>query len=215
MPSAYAPSPEVGKRTRVDTALAVVAAVAMLAFAWSGFQGAQWVRERFQFSDDAAAASEQALELAAEADRLEARDTLLFIEWLVAVDSGDQATADIVFGLFRPEVRTWVLTADLEGSSSPTDSLLDDPAYDVNALRLESAQLDDESAAQAAKSREGSKTAARYGGLGLLFAVVIASVGIASRFEHHRIRTSLLMISSVLLGIGLAALAVTPVSLSA
>ena len=215
IPSVYEPSPDLDQRTRVDTVLAIVAAVAMLAFAWSGFQGAQWVRERFQFSDDAAAASEQALELAAEADRLQDRDTVLFIEWLVAADSGDQETADIVFGLFRPEVKSWVLSVDLDEAESPTDSLIDNPAYDVNELRARSEQLEEVSDIQAARSREASETGARYGGLGLLFAVVLASVGIASRFEHHRIRSSLLVVSLLLLGIGIAALVVTPISLRA
>ena len=52
-------------RRRSDAALAILASLSMLAFAWSGFQSAEWVRERFLRSDDAAAASEQSLKLAA------------------------------------------------------------------------------------------------------------------------------------------------------
>jgi hypothetical protein len=202
-------------RRRSDTALAILASLSMLAFAWSGFQSSEWVRERFQRSDDAAAASEQSLELAAEADRLEERDTLLFIEWLVALDSGEPATADIIFDLFRPPVQEFVLTVEFDERGLPVESLLDSTEYDVFELRTEAAELDREAQKQRAGTREASKTGARYGGLGLLFAAVLASTGVATRFESSRVRRPILIASTAVIAIGLIALMLTPLSMSA
>jgi hypothetical protein len=93
-----------------------MARLATIAFAWSGYESAEWVRERFQHSDDIASLSEDALKLAAEADRLEERDTILFVEWLIAVDSGDRATVEAVFKLLRPPVQNYILSAELDDS---------------------------------------------------------------------------------------------------
>ena len=202
-------------RRRSDAALAILASLSMLAFAWSGFQSAEWVRERFLRSDDASAASQQALELAAEADRLEERDTILFVEWLVAVDAGKQETADIVFNLFRPPVQEYIVTAEVDDRGIPVESLLDSIEYDVVELRSESAESDREAQEQSAASREASKIGARYGGLGLLFAAVLASTGVASRFESSRVRRPILITSGALMMIGLLLMIVTPLSISA
>jgi hypothetical protein len=72
-------SGNISTRSRGDVALALTAAISTLAFAWSGCESIEWVRDRFLLSDQAAAASQHSLELAAEADRLEERDTILFV----------------------------------------------------------------------------------------------------------------------------------------
>lgn len=204
-------SADVDARGRSDAALAVIAAVSTLAFAWAGFQSAEWVRERFLLSDESAAASEQALELAAEADRLEERDTILFVEWLVALDSGQTETAAIVFNLFRPPVQEFVRTIDVNDQGVPTETLFDSGEYDVVRLREQSAALDREAAEKTTASNEASKTAARYGGLGLLFVAVLACSGVATRFGR-RIRRPLIVITGALLTIGLLAMTLTRVS---
>lgn len=198
-------------RGRTDAALALIAALSTLAFAWSGFQSAEWVRERFLLSDEAAAASEQSLELAAESDRLEERDTILFVEWLVALDSGQPQTADIVFDLFRPPLKEFVRTVDVDEQGLPTESIYESVDYDVIDLREQSAALDMEASEKSSESREASKIAARYGGLGLLFAAVLASSGVSSRFGT-RVRRPLIVVTGGLLSIGLVALVVTPLS---
>ena len=201
-------------RRRSDAALAILASLSMLAFAWAGFQSAEWVRERFLRSDDASAASQQALELAAEADRLEERDTILFVEWLVAVDAGKEETADIVFNLFRPPVQEYINNAEVDDRGLPVESLLESTDYDVFDLRAKSAELVREAQERSAASREASKIGARYGGLGLLFAAVLASIGVATRFESSRVRRPILVTSGALMMIGLIMMLATPLSIS-
>ncbi|MDX2379509.1 MAG: hypothetical protein QNM02_07095 [Acidimicrobiia bacterium] len=102
LPTAEDARVEAARTRRSESVLALIAAVATLAYAWSGYQSAEWVRERFHRSDSAAALSEDALKISAEADRLEERDTILFVEWIVALEATDDATAKVVFDLFRP-----------------------------------------------------------------------------------------------------------------
>lgn len=200
---------------RNDALLAIIAATATICFAWSGYQSAEWVRERFLLSDESAALSEQALEVSAEADRLEERDAILYVEWLIAVDAGDEDTAATIFSVFRPEAQAYFTTAPTAENGLPAAPTFDDPAYDVNEMRRQDAELDAESRQLSAESREASQSGARYGGLGLLFAGVLAIAGIASRFEQGRSRASMTAVAVALLLLGLSGLIISPLSFSA
>jgi hypothetical protein len=200
-----------GRREGLMTAFA---AVAMIAFAWSGFQSSEWVRARFLRSDVAAVLSEDALEISAEADRLEERDIILYVEWLVAVDAGAFETAEDVFLLFRPEVQQQVLESGFGTDETPPVPPFDDPGYDAFEMRSQANDLETESREQNAKSRDASRNAARYGGLGVMFAAVLAAVGIAGRFHGRRWRGTLFSLAAGVLVIGLLYLAFSPVNVS-
>ena len=197
-----------------DAFLAIIAAAATLCFAWAGYQSAEWVRERFLLSDESAALSEQALEISAEADRLEERDTVLYVEWLIALDAGEEKAAATIFSVFRPEAQAYFNAAPTNDDGLPAEPPFDDPDYDVNQKRQEAIAVDAESRQLSAESREASQTGARYGGLGLLFAGVLAIAGIASRFNRGRSRTSMMTVAVVLLLFGMFGLLVSPLSFS-
>ena len=55
---------------------------------------------------------------------------------------------------------------------------------------------------------------ARYGALGVLFAGILAAVGIATRFEERPVRLSLMLVATSLSLLGLALLVASPVSFS-
>lgn len=195
--------------------MVAVAAVAMIAFAWSGFQSAEWVRERFLRSDLAASLSEDALEISAEADRLEERDVILYVEWLVARDTGALETAEDVFLLFRPEMQQQLLETEIDRAGVPVVPPFDDPDYDVVKMRSQARDLESESRDQNAKSRDASRNAARYGGLGVMFAAVLAAVGISGQFHHKRSRRILSSLAGGLLLVGLLYMAFSPISTTA
>jgi hypothetical protein len=197
-------------RDRSELALAVLAGIAMLAFAWAGFQSSLWVRERFLLSDEAAAVSQDALELGAEADRAEEQDSLLYIEWRLALRAGNQDVADGVFDLFRPEFQEYIRRADVDDRGIPSTDPRDDPSYDVVGKRADSTQLEREAASLAAQSRLASRTGARFGVLNLMFAAVLAVAGIASRLDLPRTRMGLTMISGVLLLVGVVVMVSLP-----
>jgi hypothetical protein len=200
-----------GRREGLMTAFA---AVAMIAFAWSGFQSSEWVRARFLRSDVASVLSEDALEISAEADRLEERDIILYVEWLVAVDTEAFETAEDVFLLFRPEVQQHVLEAGFGPDKTPPVPPFDDPSYDAFEMRSQANDLETESREQNIKSRDASRNAARYGGLGVMFAAVLAAVGIAGRFNGKKSRRTLFSLAAGVLVIGLLYLAFSPVNVS-
>ena len=205
---------EAARTRRSDSILALIAAIATLAFAWSGYQSAEWVRERFQRSDEAASPSEDAIRIATEAGQLEARDTILFVEWLITLDADDPETARTVFQLFRPQVQEYLRTTSVDGAGKPDVPPFDSGLYDVAELRSQAAGLDAEARGQSRKSRGASENAARYGALGVLFAGVLAAIGIATRFHERRVRLSLSAVAACLTALGLVLLATSPVSFS-
>jgi hypothetical protein len=200
---------------RSDSMLALLAALATLAFAWSGYQSAEWVRDRFHHSDDAASLSEQAVKVSAEADRLEERDTILFVEWLIALDAGQPETAHTVFQLFRPQLQSYLTDAPADAEGKPEVPPFDSARYDVAQMHAEANDLEATARAESRKSRSASENGARYGALGVLFAGVLAVVGIATRFVERRVRLGLIVLATSLIVLGLALLVASPVSFSA
>jgi hypothetical protein len=192
--------------------MVALASIAMIAFAWSGFQSAEWVRERFLRSDVAATLSEDALEISAEADRHEERDVILYVEWFVALDNESPETAEDVFSFFRPQVQRQLLETALDPDGKPVVAPFDDPSYDLIDMRSQANDLETESREQNAKSIDASRNAARYGGLGVLFAAVLAAVGITGQIHRERSRRVLSSLAGGLLVIGLLYLTFSPVS---
>jgi hypothetical protein len=215
MPAPKDPDHEERRTRRTDTILAVTAALAMVAFAWAGFQSAEWVRARFLRSDEAATLGESALELSAGADRLEERDTLLYVEWRLALESADDETADVIFGLIRPPLQKYLREAPVDDAGLPLAPPFDDPNYDVVIKRDAAADLDTEARQQKLQSREASRNGALYGGPGVMFAAALAAVGIASRFNDIWIRRGLTVIAVALLVSGLGVMVLSPLSLTA
>lgn len=215
-PSAAPGREPLGRHDRlVELALATIVVVSTLAFAWAGFQGSQWVRERFLLSDEASALGEDAAELTAEAARLEELDVSLILQWLAAIDSDEPETAALTYALMRPVVHVWIAEHEVGRSDEPPAQLLvDDPDYDVNRLRRDAAELGAETDRVGVASRQASRTGARYGGLALVFAISLAAASSASRFAWRRLRLVMVISAGVLLVIGLTATFNTPINLT-
>lgn len=82
-------------------------------------------------------------------------------------------------------------------------------------MRARAHDLETESREQSFKSRDASRSAARYGGLGVLFAAALASVGITGQLHGAQSRRFLSSLAGGLLVIGLLYLTFSPVSVSA
>ncbi len=215
LPTEDSPDHDSSHRRRSDTILAVIAAAGMLALAWAGFQSAQWVRERFQRSDESTALSEEAAVLSAEADRLEERDVLLYLEWRLALAGAADETAAGIYDLFRPEFRAYLEERGDDPAELLLDQPFDDPAYDVSVERVAATEVEAASDEASRLSREASRTGARYGGLGVIFAAVLAAVAIATRFHDKWIRRTLTMIAALVFLVGFVYLVGSPLSISA
>ena len=142
-------------------------------------------------------------------------DVILYVEWLVARDTGALETAEDVFPLFRPEMQQQLLETEIDRAGVPVVPPFDDPDYDVVKMRSQARDLESESRDQNAKSRDASRNAARYGGLGVMFAAVLAAVGISGQFHHKRSRRILSSLAGGLLLVGLLYMAFSPISTTA
>lgn len=193
---------------------AVFIAVASLALAWSGFQGSEWGRERLEGSDEAAALQEDSAQLTAQAERLEQQDIVLYVQWLGAVEAGDAETADRLFSLFRPELQDYVTGAPTDEDGVPLEAPFKSEDYDPAGKRAEAARVEADRQEKADQARKASATLARYGGMGVLFAVALVVSGIAGRLDEPY-GEGLRWVSRGLLLIGLIFLLFAPLGFSA
>jgi hypothetical protein len=116
--------------------------------------------------------------------------------------------------LFRPQLQQQLLETDLGSDGTPLVPPFDDPSYDVDDMRSQANDLETESREQNGKSRDASRNAARYGGLGVMFAAVLAAVGITGRLHGKHSRRILSSLAGGLLVIGLLYLTFSPVAVS-
>jgi hypothetical protein len=165
-------------------------------------------------SDESAALREEANQLSARADRLEQQDTVLYVQYVLAVESGRQEEANELFNLLRPELQVYVQSAPTDDNGVPLSPPFDSPDYDAQAIRQESDSVRAERQDVDDQGGEASSNVARYGAMGVLFAVSLVVAGIASRFEDPY-RRALHVLARTLLVIGLVLLVLTPMSFRA
>lgn len=96
----------------------------------------------------------------------------------------------------------------------PLVSPFDDPDYDAGAIRADAEQVAAELNEEEQQRTAASRNVARYGGMGVLFAVGLVLTGIATRFGDPY-RRRLRILAQVLIGIGLVYLLWAPLSFSA
>ena len=192
----------------------MLVALASLALAWAGFQGAEWARERVEASDEADALGEEADQLTAQAERLEQQETVLYAQWLAARETGAQETADRIFALFGPDLQRYVDAAPTDEDGVPLEPPFESPEYDAQGKRDEAEQVDAERRGKTDQAREASANMARYSGLGVILAVALVLTGIAGRFDDPY-RRGLEIVALALLVIALVLLVATPLSFSA
>lgn len=192
----------------------VLVALASLALAWAGFQASEWTRERLDASDESAALREESNQLNARADRLEQQDTMLYVQYLLAAEAGRQEEAAELFDLLRPELQAYVRSAPTNDNGVPLSPPFDSPGYDAQEIRQESERVREERQDVDGRGAEASRNVARYGAMGVFFAVSLVVAGISSRFEDPY-RRVLHVLARTLLAIGLVLLVLTPMSFRA
>jgi hypothetical protein len=192
----------------------MLVALASLALAWAGFQGAEWARERVETSDEADALGEEADQLTAQAERLEQQETVLYVQWLVEMKRGAQETADRVFALFRPDLKSYVNSAPTDEDGVPLESPFESPEYDAQGKRDEAERVEAERRVKIDQTRDASANIARYSGLGVILAVALVLSGIAGRFSDPY-RRGLEILALAMLVIALVLLVPAPLSTSA
>jgi len=194
---------------RTDVVLAVLAAVATVGFAWCGYQTSSWIRARFERADTASDLSTEAIGVRSEADRIEQADTLLYAQWVAALEAGNADLAESLSKLFRPEVRTLLGQDEIDADQPPSTDPFNSEDYSARVLRREARDLDLQARVLTRAAADASSAAARYSGIAVTFTAVLAATGIAIRFDNPRLRRVFVVVTSVL---SLGAIVLTVIS---
>jgi hypothetical protein len=143
--------------------------------------------------------------------QLRAFDTGIFLQFLQALNAGDQRLADFLYQRFRPEMKpaadAWLATRPLSNPSAPRSPFVmeeyrlraDDEAKRFDRLRVQ--KLD---AAQAANENSD-----RYVLMTVPFAIVSLFAGLSTKFGT-RIRPAILALASAVFAAAAIALSLLP-----
>ena len=200
----------------IDTAGAVLLALAAVATAWSSYQASRWTGEQAKAFSSANAARVESTKDADLANSQTQVDIALFIQWVEADLNHDEVIADFYLQRFReefkPAFRAWLQTDPFEDPTAP-DSPFAMPQY-VLAARQDATELEATADATAETARLYVQRATNYVLGVVLFAVALFFAGISSKLPRPGLRLAILVVGSLVFVTAAAWIATFPVSFS-
>ena len=200
----------------IDTAGAVLLALAAVATAWSSYQASRWTGEQAKTFSSANAARVESTKDADLANSQTQVDIALFIQWVEADLNDDEVIADFYLQRFReefkPAFRAWLRTNPFEDPTAP-DSPFAMPQY-VLAAREDATELEATADATAETARLYVQRATNYVLGVVLFAVALFFAGISSRLPRPGLRMAILVVGAMVFATAAAWIATFPVSFS-
>lgn len=194
-------------RSRTQEALeiieAVVLALVAVATAWSGYQAARWDSHRAQLYAESNKLRVGAEELDTLAGQERIYDITTFNSWIAVKVAGNQRLAAIFERRFREEYRN-AFTAWLKTDPFNNPKALPGPIFmpEYRSAKLEEAKrLNLESTAIFERGAQTGNIGDRYVRITVLLATVLLIIAIGQRFRVTSVRTGLLIIAFLLLGI--------------
>lgn len=196
-------------------------AVALLAItsvltAWSAYQSTRWSGEMAQAYSSANALRSESVRTSTRAGQLVIIDVQSFVAWTEAVAGRDPALAIFLRTRFRPEFLAafdaWL--GRPPGTTVSVDQI--PPGSPFDGYQPAGVAAADDLAAQADAAGEEARGDNQRGDNYILTTVLLATVlffaGIAPRFRTGRLAGVLIGLAGVMLVIGVAALALQPIS---
>jgi hypothetical protein len=200
----------------IDTAGAVLLALAAVATAWSSYQASRWTGEQAKAFSAANAARVESTKDADLANSQTQVDIALFIQWVEADLNDDDEIADFYLQRFRdefePAFRAWLETNPFEDPGAP-DSPFAMPEY-VLAAREEATELEATADATAEQARTYVQRATNYVLGVVLFAVALFFAGISTKLPRPRLRLVILVVGYFVFASAAIWIATFPVSFS-
>ena len=200
----------------IDTAGAVLLALAAVATAWSSYQASRWTGEQAKTFSAANAARVESTKDADLANSQTQVDIALFIQWVEADLNDDEVIADFYLQRFRdefkPAFRAWLQTNPFEDPTAP-DSPFAMPQY-VLAAREDATELEATADATAETARLYVQRATNYVLGVVLFAVALFFAGISSKLPRPGLRLAILVVGSLVFAIAATWIATFPISFS-
>ena len=200
----------------IDTAGAVLLALAAVATAWSSYQASRWTGEQAKTFSAANAARVESTKDADLANSQTQVDIALFIQWVEADLHDDEVIADFYLQRFRDEFKpafhAWLQTNPFEDPTAP-DSPFAMPQY-VLAAREDATELEATADATAETARLYVQRATNYVLGVVLFAVALFFAGISSKLPRPGLRLAILVVGSLVFAIAATWIATFPISFS-
>ncbi len=188
---------------RVEVIAAILLSLATVLTAWSAYQATRWSGVQAEAYTTASARRTEAVRASTLANRQILIDVDVFINWVDAVDSGNERLADDLRDRMRPELRrafdVWLATGD--PGQLPEGTPLDLPEYRLDALE-ESDRLEAEAAASFDVGREANQTGDNFVLAAVLFASVLFFSGLAGTFDAFKAQVILLILAGIMIVAG-------------
>jgi hypothetical protein len=202
------------ERTRrwIEVLSAAILAAATMGTAWSAYQSALWSDKFSSHNTTSLAALVRVGKLTTLALQRTTLHVNLFVQWIAAVNKGDNKTADFLFARFPEPLGSAAAAWRAAGARPVADlpgSPFDMPAYSV-AERVEADRWENVAVSEAAAAEHASEISNRY----LLFTIIFASVlffaGVSGKCHWNVMDMALLALGAVTLISGVTALAWLP-----
>jgi hypothetical protein len=186
-----------------------VLAVVAIATAWSGFQAAKWDGEQSLHYGEATRIRFEAEAASTAAGQELTLDVGLFTAWLEAHAAGDAELQRLFERRMTPDYRVafdaWVKTDPFNNPNAPPGPAMM-PEYD-NTLAERADRLNEKASHTFDEGTEARETADKYVRNTVLFAMVLFLVALAQRFDDRLRRTSVNIISVIVLVLALVSVA--------
>ncbi|GMQ86360.1 MAG: hypothetical protein BMS9Abin07_1934 [Acidimicrobiia bacterium] len=195
-----------------EVIVALILSATAVATAFSAFQAGKWGGAMTVAFNEAALGRTIAATDIAQASRDISGDRATFSSYVLALASGDDTSAAILFEEFRDEVKplieAWVLGDPL--NNPEVRSPFDDPSYSVIGTVDDAVVALDEAEAFTTIALEGRANVGNYTLLTVVFAVVLFLAGLSRQFRSRPVSIALGVVSVVLLVVGIVALIALP-----
>ena len=200
---------------RIETIAAVLAAVVIVAIAWSAYQSTLWGGIQTFLLRDVNSASLKFVLKTIQQGQSNTIDAMTFIEYVNALNSNDQNHSKFYFERFRPEmkvaVQAWLETNPFENPNAPPHPLA---MKEYNRTFAEEAkQFAKESESKLQEAQQANRNSDNYVLLTVLYSSVLFTGGIITRFPTRQLRLIVLVAGLVIFSIATVMLFFMPVTL--
>jgi hypothetical protein len=200
----------------VDTAAAILLAMAAVATAWSSYQASRWTGEQAKGFSAANAARVESTKASNLANAQTQIDIALFTQWVDAYLNDNEELTAFYQQRFRDEFnaafRAWIRSDPFNDPSAP-DSPFAMPEY-VVAANDQAEELEAMANATAEIAREDVQRATNYVLAVVLFAVALFFAAISTRLPRPRLKITILGVGATVFLVAAVWIATFPISLS-
>ena len=178
----------------------ILLAVIVIATAWSAYQATLWGGIQTFKLVDANGASRKMTELSLKQVQFSMVDAMMLMQYVEALNAGDQKLADFYFERFRPDfkpaVQAWLDTNPFDNPNAPPHPFVMEEYKRTFAEQAE--QMEQLAQSKRDEAQQANQNSDNY----VLFTVIYASIiflgSIATKFSSERVNRICVMIGAVL-----------------